>query len=84
MTSVSTAAAASKPLKLARNSPTPALTLDAFRSFATIGSSGAISVSVRAPDCCLADGLTKVVLNDPELARRLLPKAGAEAFVLTG
>lgn len=42
-----------------------------------------ISVSVRARECWLADALTKVVLNAPETAGRLLAKHEAEAFVLT-
>jgi len=42
-----------------------------------------ISVSVRAPECWLADGLTKVVLYDPKAARGLLAKYGAQALVLT-
>jgi thiamine biosynthesis lipoprotein len=44
---------------------------------------GAISVSVRAKECWLADALTKVVLNAPQLARKLLARHHAEAFVLT-
>ena len=44
---------------------------------------GAISVSVRAKECWLADALTKVVLNAPQLAQKILAKYGAEAFVLT-
>jgi hypothetical protein len=44
---------------------------------------GGISVTVRASECWLADALTKVVLNDPALAERLLTKHGAEAFVFT-
>ena len=42
-----------------------------------------ISVSVRAPKCWLADALTKVVLNAPEKAGRLLQKFEAEAFMLS-
>jgi FAD:protein FMN transferase len=41
-----------------------------------------MSVSVRARDCWLADGLTKVVLNAPALAPSILEKFRAEAFVL--
>lgn len=41
------------------------------------------SVTVRAKECWLADALTKVVFNNPQLAERLLPDYGAEAFVLT-
>jgi thiamine biosynthesis lipoprotein len=44
---------------------------------------GGISVTVRASECWLADALTKVVLNAPALAERLLTKHGAEAFVFT-
>jgi thiamine biosynthesis lipoprotein len=44
---------------------------------------GAISVSVRARECWLADALTKVVLNAPQLAQTLLAKYRAEAFVMT-
>ncbi|MDD5140410.1 MAG: FAD:protein FMN transferase [Verrucomicrobiales bacterium] len=44
---------------------------------------GVISVSVRAQECWLADALTKVVLNAPQLAQKMLAKYGAEAFVLT-
>ncbi|MGH7953345.1 MAG: FAD:protein FMN transferase [Limisphaerales bacterium] len=44
---------------------------------------GAVSVTVRARECWLADALTKVVLNAPRLARKLLAKHRAEAFVLT-
>jgi FAD:protein FMN transferase len=44
---------------------------------------GAISVSVRARDCWLADALTKVVLNAPYHAEALLAKYRAEAFVFT-
>jgi len=43
---------------------------------------GAVSVSVRAPECWLADALTKVVLNAPHVADRLLAKYDAEAFML--
>jgi len=43
---------------------------------------GHISVTVRARECWLADGLTKVVLNAPALAERLLAKYEAEAFML--
>ncbi len=42
---------------------------------------GNISVTVRAGECWLADALTKVVLNAPALAERLLAKHAAEAFV---
>lgn len=44
---------------------------------------GAVSVSVRARACWLADALTKVVLNAPCRAEPLLEKYEAEAFVLT-
>ena len=44
---------------------------------------GAISVTVRAKECWLADALTKVVLNSPETAASLLAKYQAEALVLT-
>jgi thiamine biosynthesis lipoprotein len=44
---------------------------------------GAVSVSVRARECWLADALTKVVLSAPELAKKLLKKYDAEAFLLT-
>ena len=40
-----------------------------------------ISVTIRARECWLADALTKVVLNAPGLAERLLDKHHAEAFV---
>jgi thiamine biosynthesis lipoprotein len=42
-----------------------------------------ISVSVRARECWAADALTKVVLNAPPCAERLLAQYDAEAFVLT-
>jgi len=44
---------------------------------------GAVSVSVRARQCWLADALTKVVLNAPALADQLLARHNAEAFVFT-
>ena len=44
---------------------------------------GRVSVSVRAGQCWLADALTKVVLNAPALAERLLARHEAEAFVFT-
>ncbi|HZT23943.1 MAG TPA: FAD:protein FMN transferase [Verrucomicrobiae bacterium] len=45
---------------------------------------GAVSVSVCAHECWLADALTKVVFNAPEpLARKILARHGAEALVLT-
>lgn len=44
---------------------------------------GDVSVTVRAPECWLADGLTKVVLNDPHRAETLLGRHHAEAFILT-
>ena len=44
---------------------------------------GPMSVSICAGECWLADALTKVVLNAPQGARRLLAKYTAEAFVLT-
>jgi len=43
---------------------------------------GAISVSVCAKECWLADALTKVVLNAPDRARKLLEKYDAEAFMV--
>jgi thiamine biosynthesis lipoprotein len=43
---------------------------------------GAVSVSVRARECWIADALTKVVLTAPELAKTLLAKYRAEAFTL--
>lgn len=43
---------------------------------------GAISVSVRAKECWLADALTKIVLNSPERAKPLLAKYEAEAFMM--
>ena len=42
---------------------------------------GAISVTVRAPECWLADALTKVVLHAPHLAEKILARHEAEAFV---
>lgn len=44
---------------------------------------GVISVSVRAKECWLADALTKVVLNAPQRAEKLLAKYGAQAFRFT-
>lgn len=44
---------------------------------------GTVSVSVRASECWLADGLTKVVFNAPQLAQKILAKYHAEAYVLT-
>jgi len=44
---------------------------------------GDVSVSVRARECWLADALTKVVLNAPCRAKRLLARYEAEAFVVT-
>ena len=44
---------------------------------------GAVSVSVCACECWLADALTKVVINAPERAGDLLGRYRAEAFVLT-
>jgi thiamine biosynthesis lipoprotein len=44
---------------------------------------GAESVSVKAGECWLADALTKVVLNAPQRAPKLLAKYGAEAFVFS-
>ena len=43
----------------------------------------AISVTVQASECWLADALTKVVLNDPACAETLLERYGAEALVLS-
>jgi thiamine biosynthesis lipoprotein len=42
---------------------------------------GPISVSVKAKECWLADALTKVVLNAPDEACKMLAKYNAEAFV---
>jgi thiamine biosynthesis lipoprotein len=42
-----------------------------------------ISVTVHARECWVADALTKVVLNAPRCAERLLAQYDAEAFVLT-
>ncbi len=44
---------------------------------------GQVSVSVRAQECWLADAMTKVVLNAPRRAEKLLAKYEAEAFMLT-
>lgn len=44
---------------------------------------GNLSVTVRARECWLADALTKVVLNAPRRAEKLLAKHEAEAFMLT-
>jgi thiamine biosynthesis lipoprotein len=44
---------------------------------------GAVSVTVLTRECWLADALTKVVLNAPRLARKVLALHHAEAFVLT-
>jgi thiamine biosynthesis lipoprotein len=44
---------------------------------------GGISVTVRARECWMADALTKVVLNAPDLAETLLSKYEAEALILT-
>lgn len=44
---------------------------------------GAVSVTVRARECWLADALTKIVLNSPDKAERLLAKYNAEAFMLS-
>ncbi len=44
---------------------------------------GVISVTVRAKECWLADALTKVVLNAPETAQKLLAKYDAQAYVLS-
>ncbi len=44
---------------------------------------GGISVTVRAPECWLADALTKVVLTQPILATQLLAKHTSEALVFT-
>jgi FAD:protein FMN transferase len=54
--------------------------VDPFRQTAV---TGAVSVTVRAQECWLADALTKVVLNAPRLAPELLARHRAEAFVLT-
>lgn len=42
-----------------------------------------VSVTVRARECWLADALTKVVLNAPRRAEKLLAQYEAEAFILT-
>lgn len=44
---------------------------------------GAISVSVRAKECWLADALTKVVFSAPDRAQHLLAKYRAESFVVS-
>lgn len=44
---------------------------------------GSVSVTVRAHECWLADALTKVVLNSPRRAEKLLARYEAEAFMLT-
>ena len=44
---------------------------------------GKVSVTVRARECWLADALTKVVLNAPRRAEKLLAEYEAEAFMLT-
>ncbi len=44
---------------------------------------GHVSVTVRARECWLADALTKVVLNSPGRAEKLLAQYEAEAFMLT-
>lgn len=44
---------------------------------------GGVTVSVRAPECWMADALTKVVLNDPHRAESLLLEYQAEAFAFT-
>lgn len=44
---------------------------------------GRVSVTVRARECWLADALTKVVLNAPRRAEKLLAQYEAEAFMLT-
>jgi thiamine biosynthesis lipoprotein len=44
---------------------------------------GHVSVTVRARECWLADALTKVVLNAPQRAEKLLAQYEAEAFMLT-
>lgn len=41
------------------------------------------SVTVRAPECWLADALTKVVFADPSRASGILAQHQAEAFLLT-
>lgn len=42
-----------------------------------------VSVSVRSRQCCIADALTKVVLNASDNAERLLAEFDAEAIILT-
>ena len=49
----------------------------------SIAITGPVSVTVRAGECWLADALTKVVLNAPRRAEKLLAKYEAEAFMLT-
>ena len=44
---------------------------------------GAISVSVRARQCWLADALTKIVLAAPKFGEHVLARHNAEAFILT-
>lgn len=44
---------------------------------------GGISITVRARECWLADALTKIVMNKPALAERLLARHAAEASVFT-
>jgi thiamine biosynthesis lipoprotein len=44
---------------------------------------GHVNVTVRARECWLADALTKVVLNAPQRAEKLLAQYEAEAFMLT-
>ena len=46
------------------------------------GSRDWISVTVRAPNCCEADALTKIVWADPLRAEPLLREAQADAFVI--
>ena len=44
---------------------------------------GPVSVTVRARECWLADALTKVVLNNPGRAEKLLAQYEAQAIMLT-
>jgi FAD:protein FMN transferase len=52
-------------------------------SLQTTAITGQVSATVRARECWLADALTKVVLNAPRRAEKLLAQYEAEAFMLT-
>jgi FAD:protein FMN transferase len=43
-----------------------------------------ISVSVRAANCCHADGLTKVMLADRDIGTQMLQRYNAHAFIVDG